>query len=299
MNNYENLRELFVNDQCAFGFAMDNGLIPRSYICKNCNNHTTLMHDSDQKYGFRRICTNCHCSYSILTGTIFTRAKLPICKVLQLIYYWALQYSCKHTAFECGVNINTVTNYFACFRDCCHDEVMNSAIQPIGGPGEIVEIDESALTTRKYNRGRLPPQQIWIFGGICRRTRKRFCFVVPMRDTLTLKQYIDLFIKPGTTIISDCWKAYNYLDKAPFPAPYLHQTVNHSYNFVDPITGAHTQTVERMWREVKRIKRMYEGIPSKYAEEHIAEYVWRSENIISINDSFSSAIRLIRNIDFK
>ena len=32
---------------------------------------------------------------------------------------------------------------------------------------------------------------------------------------------------------------------------YVHQKVNHSENFVDPQTGAHTQGMERAWLEAK------------------------------------------------
>ena len=28
--------------------------------------------------------------------------------------------------------------------------------------------------------------------------------------------------------------------------------VNHSYSFIDPNTGAHTNTIKRQWRELKR-----------------------------------------------
>ena len=39
------------------------------------------------------------------------------------------------------------------------------------------------------------------------------------------------------------WKAYDCLqDKG-----YQHLTVNHSLNFVDPDTGAHTQGIENTW----------------------------------------------------
>lgn len=297
-NNYEGLRGLFVNEGLAYQYARNVGLIPSSIPCPHCEQPTDLYTDNFEVYKQRRICHHCQHTYSILTGTIFTRSKLLICQVLHLIYCWCQQYSCQQTAFECQVHANTVTNYFSCLRDCCYNEIMDSPIQMIGGPGQVVEIDESALTTRKYNRGRAPAQQIWVFGGICRQTHERFCFVVPLRNTAILSKYIYDYIRFGTKIISDCWKAYDFLDKLPQPQPYQHETVNHSKNFVDPVTGAHTQNIERMWREVKRIKRMYEGIPSKYAEEHICEYVWRRRSINCKNDSFEASIKLINNMKF-
>jgi hypothetical protein len=32
---------------------------------------------------------------------------------------------------------------------------------------------------------------------------------------------------------------------------FIHKTINHSKNFIDPITGAETQTIESHWRHVK------------------------------------------------
>lgn len=48
-------------------------------------------------------------------------------------------------------------------------------------------------------------------------------------------------------IISDCWKAYDWLEERD----YEYLRVNHSLNFVDPETGAHTNTIESTWRHVK------------------------------------------------
>jgi len=48
-------------------------------------------------------------------------------------------------------------------------------------------------------------------------------------------------------VISDCWDAYRDLGSLG----YTHRTVNHSINFVDPVTGAHTNTIEATWRSVK------------------------------------------------
>ena len=57
-------------------------------------------------------------------------------------------------------------------------------------------------------------------------------------------------IEPGSTIISDCWNAYDSLGTLGF----THLTVNHQYNFVDPDTGAHTWFIENLWWQVKQEK---------------------------------------------
>jgi hypothetical protein len=45
----------------------------------------------------------------------------------------------------------------------------------------------------------------------------------------------------GTTIHSDEWAAYRSLRNNP---NYIHLTVNHSINFVEPTSGVHTQNIE-------------------------------------------------------
>ena len=144
----------------------------------------------------------------------------------------------------------------------------------IGGEGKIVEIDESKFGKRKFSVGRLIEGQ-WVFGGVCRETRS--CFMVPVekRDTDTLLAIIKDKIEPGTTIISDCWKAYNCLSDSGFK----HLTVNHSINFVDPHTHAHTNTVERLWREIKSKVPLY-GRKKK----HFVGYLARSMFMMAYKD---------------
>ena len=91
-----------------------------------------------------------------------------------------------------------------------------------------VETDESKFGKAKFNRGRYIEGQ-WVFGGICR-----------LRDKDTLLPIIRAHILPGTCVMSDMWKAYDCLKDEG----YTHLTVNHSLNFVDPDTGAHTQRIE-------------------------------------------------------
>ena len=109
----------------------------------------------------------------------------------------------------------------------------------IGGPGKIVEVDESLVGNRKYNHGRRVKGK-WILGGVERGSNQ--CFLVECdnnhRDHHVLTPLIKQRVRPGTLIITDGWRAYLNL--------------THSQNFVNPRTGAHTNTTEGCWFHVKR-----------------------------------------------
>ena len=60
--------------------------------------------------------------------------------------------------------------------------------------------------------------------------------IVPDRSAETLTSVIMHHLKPGSQITTDCWRGYSSLERLG----YVHHTVNHGQNFVDPITGKFT-----------------------------------------------------------
>ena len=68
-------------------------------------------------------------------------------------------------------------------RDIAVSHFINSPVQ-IGGPGHIVEIDENLFSKRKYNRGRIVPEQ-WVFGGYDPATKEGFLLPVPPQNAAT------------------------------------------------------------------------------------------------------------------
>lgn len=65
------------------------------------------------------------------------------------------------------------------------------------------------------------------------------------RDTLI--PIIERECEKGSVIHSDEWPAYGNLNVIG----YRHFTVNHQENYVDPVTGANTQGIERSWLDAK------------------------------------------------
>lgn len=172
------------------------------------------------------------------------------------------------TVVSLQVQPHTATRWYRYCRSVfVKDAEMNCT--RIGGPDKIIEVDESIFGRSKYNRGRFISGQ-WVFGGIDRETRKTFFIPVKNRDAKTLREVLEEWVLPGTTIISDCWKGYTDLEQSGFH----HLTVNHSINFVDPITKAHTNTVERRWRDIKETIPKYGRKKNMFAS-YLAEYQFK------------------------
>ena len=112
----------------------------------------------------------------------------------------------------------------------------------------VVEIDETHLFKRKYNRGSiLSFESVWIFGMIERESKKIYMEKVARRDSESLFIIVNRHVLPGTNLISDQWRGYSKIKQF-----YDIKRVNHTFHFVDPENNQiHTNNIERMWRSLK------------------------------------------------
>ena len=98
--------------------------------------------------------------------------------------------------------------------------------------------------------------------------------MVPNRTRTTLLPIIQAHTLPGTIIHSDDFATYRNA-VGQLPNVVQHRVVNHSLNFVDPVTGIHTQHVESYWNRVKtKFKRMM-GVQCAQMPSHLDEFMWR------------------------
>lgn len=127
-------------------------------------------------------------------------------------------------------------------------EIYNSLpIVKIGGPGIIVEIDESKFGKVKYHRGHRV-EGVWVFGMVENTPERKIILIqVEDRKRETLEAILSKHVHPDSIIHSDCWRAYSRLSEI-FAE---HETVNHSTHFSDPISKTNTNTIEGNWFGVK------------------------------------------------
>jgi ISXO2-like transposase domain len=166
----------------------------------------------------------------------------------------------------------------------------------IGGEGIVVEIDESKIGKRKYNRGRWIEGK-WILGmmeiqtgNVKRRGGELRLEICPenKRNAETLLPILHNHIEVGTIICSDLWAGYRRLTALG----YEHFTVNHSVEFVNSATGANTQTIECLWSKLKRF--LGSGTKEELLQSHLDEFLWRryvKHKELSDFDFFLSCIK--------
>lgn len=264
-------------------FLEDNALVPLQLKCPECSCDMRCVPDQGFFARFRCRKSSLHANnktvnISGVKGTIFDKSKMPPQQIMYLAFCFVKKQTYDEAIVNCSLygstlSSRTVSNWYSCFREVCLNALETASSNAnglIGGVGKIVEIDETKVGKRKYNKGRIV-DGVWVFGMIEREGGEYRLEVCEhnKRDRATLLRYIHQHVAPGSTIISDEWRAYSTLQQEGFN----HQTVNHSLHFVDPETGAHTQNIESSWRALKR-RICRGGVPKASLHLHFAEYLF-------------------------
>lgn len=277
MNNLNSLSDkeffnLIKTEEESITFAQELGLLKRKHIC--CGKEVPLRinkRDKNKGYFFRCTVKNCRKEVSLRKNSFFEGSHLLISQILTFIYYFVYdETTLKGLKRKCGVTRDeTVVDWLSYCREVCTLYFLKYPIV-VGGFGKIVEVDEMAFVRRKYNRGHLVRTQ-WVFGGYDVESKEGFMVSVDACDRETLFPIIQKFVRPGTIIHSDCAKVYEALPFIGHP----HDVVNHSENFVNPITGATTNHVESMWQKAKGKNKSRFGTHRTTLDGHLTEFLWR------------------------
>lgn len=250
----------------------------------------TLHFKTDAEIQWRCNIKTCQKRVSIRKDTWFEGSTISFVTALRFIYSWRRELtSIEWGKEELEISDKTVINWNNYLREVCEHSLLSRPKKKIGGPNLTVEIDESLFSKRKNHAGRVLPEQ-WMFGGTCKKTNECFIVKVPDRTAVTLIEAIKDNIEEGSIIYSDSWKGYKTDDIRA--ANFEHFKVNHTYFFVDPDTGVHTQNIERLWGSAKSRNKRQRGTARHHLDSYMAEFMWRRLHKQD-DDMFVSILRAI------
>ena len=114
--------------------------------------------------GFRWRCPwrQCYGTRSVRDGSFAARSHLSLGKLLLVVYHWCFFVRLTSRMGMLALAELTIVDWFQYMRDECSWKRMSEPIS-LGGHGQIVEIDESHVIKRKYNRcARREQHQRWV-----------------------------------------------------------------------------------------------------------------------------------------
>lgn len=255
------------NETTAFNYLLHVKALKKPEKCPFCD-HPDLSLKRPPTY-YR--CKGCRKGFSMLSSTFFANSKLPLSEILLFGYLWVTRapVSLIRSAIP-GLSSATATCWGKHFTQLVAWDMMHNE-QKIGGPNVVVEIDESKFGKRMYNRGHRI-EGVWVVGGVERTAERRmFAIRVEDRTAKTLMDIIESYVLPGSIVITDCWKGYASDQLQAMGIKHL--TVNHSIQFVNPETGAHTNTIEGTWSGMKmKIHKRHRT--SQFMEGELFRIIW-------------------------
>ena len=270
----------------AIQWAKLHGLLAANQVCATCNRPMVWSQAGPGKSDeFRWRCGRpCNKTLSIRSGSFFEGSQPP---------KYSIRAWCYSLLGLWGVFLSK-GQPGACYGRAHFRRSSTSA--PSTFYGTLSVLAESAwrsrstsvFVRRKHNVGRRPVPQQWVFGGIDTTTNEGFLVAVPQRNAATLLPIIQQFIRPGTTVVSDL-----LADNTIGNIGYRHLAVNHQVNFVNPVTGAHTNTVVNMWMRAKRRYKRECGTARGMVDTYLVEFMWRLK---FGEDPFENIIKGIRRV---
>ena len=97
------------------------------------------------------MCSLCNWCKSLFTGSILQGSKLKKNKFIALVYLWLQELDLKKIRTQVGLSENTIGEWNRLFLECICLDMAKRDVPKIGGPGMVVEIDESKFGKRKYH----------------------------------------------------------------------------------------------------------------------------------------------------
>ncbi len=242
--------------------------------CIRCFNFN--LNTSDLK---RMRCLKCNQTFSILTGTIFSRSQTSLTSWFYLIFRWI---NTKHgipstdIAKELGVTLKTAWRMTHKIRTRIAKQKPQFIVEG------TVQIDEMYLSHMGFKKqGRSLVNKTLIVGIYQKTTNNLIVKVLKNAKSKNLLQFAKNHISSKCLVYTDSWKGY--CDFKSFFTK--HETVNHQDCYVSKI-GVNTNQIESVWKHIRRTFKTH----IKVAKHHVHLYAKEAAYKFNKIPSFETVI---------
>jgi len=279
-----NLQNPIFTDEIKAREWLETRVWPNGPSCPHCGNtdqaRITAMHGKVHRAGLYQ-CNECREQFTVTVGTVFERSKIPLTKWLAALFLLSCSKKGMSThQMHRMLGISYKSTWFMTHR--LREAMRSGDLPPMGGPGTIVEIDETFIG----NKADMPKHRG--FGhkhavlSLVERGGAVRSFHVEGTSAAHLVPILRANIAKETAIMTDEAGQYAHLGKE-FAS---HEFVTHGAG--EYVRGdVHTNTLEGFYSIFKRgMKGVYQHCSEKHLHRYVAEFDFRYSNRVAlgIND---------------
>lgn len=250
-------------------------------LCKSCGTYNSAHKHGKTKLGYQKYKCACGHVFSDVSDTFLKRKRIEIRDVLITLYELAQKKGI--TSVELGQKLGfpqkKAWNLLHVIRGYCKSLIIGYYKLMMRG---VVETDEAY-----FGKG----DNAQMVHGIVQRNKHAVIIPINDRTEATLKGNIENHVKKPAYIMSDTASAYGGLSCYG----YRHFTLNHSKEEFSRGNGIHSNTIEGLWGNQKKILYgIHHGVRKKNLFNYVAEFILKF-NLRHHNSTFPAFLQLFFN----
>lgn len=280
--NIHEFMEQFKTEQDALNFITEHIFPDGEIVCPYCGCTKYLYQKKSRIAGYE--CGHCRRTFTITSGTMFEYTLTPYKTWLYIMYsLFVSRLSISNYQLVRETHLTDETVYR--IRRRIQAAMNNYDFEPFKG---VIQIDEAFVGGSNHGRyskeGENAKEKKYPIIGIYNQDTKRvYCYPATPNEKgqyLTkdqLKAFIEATCEPGSTIVSDEFRSYRFLDKPD--SGYIHKTVDHSIGQRLTDDCYTTNGIESYWSIVKKMYySTHSNLPKNWMHLYTAEADFRYQH---------------------
>ena len=304
------LSQKYFHDEAAAYTHLEHQLWPEGPTCPHCGNadakRITRLEGKATRIGVHK-CNECRKQFTVKVGTVFESAHIPLHKMLQAVYLLSCsKKGCSAHQLHRILQITYKSAWFLAHR--IREAMRTGGLAPMGGPGSVVEADETYFGKTKEqptkttsgrpfikHRPQGPAGKRAVLALVERGGEIR-SFHVDKATVASVSEIVRANVSQESILSTDESNLYIALGKE-FED---HKRVRHArHQYVKGI--GHTNTLEGAFSIFKRgMKGVYQHCSEKHLHRYLAEFDFRynARVALGVNDEMRAG-RALKGISGK